>query len=430
VATNSGRKRMQAKITKRVVDAAAAEGGRDLWVWDTELRGFGLRVRPNGHKAYVVEYRPGAGGRSVQKRRFTIGAHGSPWTPSAAREEAVSVLGQVADGKDPAAAKLSARHREGSTVTELVGVFVEKYAKVNQRSWQQTERALRHDVLPAIGSLPIGSVTRRDIVRILDTVVERGPIMANRILAYSRKFFNWCVERGHVEANPCAGIRAPGAAKARERVLDDQELAKVWRAADAVGWPWGPVVKLLTLTAQRRSEVVEMRWSELDLDKATWALPGERTKNGRAHEVPLTATAVEILRGLPRMPGLFVFSTTGRTAVSAFTQAKRKLNRAVLDVSVKATPGEVEPMPHWTFHDLRRTATTGMARLSIHPHVADAVLNHKTGSIQGVAAIYNRHAYLDERRRALETWEAHILATLEGRMAEDNVVVPLRPATS
>ena len=87
-------------------------------------------------------------------------------------------------------------------------------------------------------------------------------------------------------------------------------------------------------------------------------------------------------------------------------------------------------MPHWTFHDLRRTATTGMARLSIHPHVADAVLNHKTGSIQGVAAIYNRHAYLDERRRALETWEAHILATLEGRMAEDNVVVPLRPATS
>ena len=115
---------MQAKISKRIVDTAAAEGGRDLWVWDTELRGFGLRVRSSGHKSYVVEYRPGSGGRSVQKRRLTIGAHGSPWTPNAAREEAVRILGQVADGRDPAAAKVEERHKEGDVVREVVGVFV------------------------------------------------------------------------------------------------------------------------------------------------------------------------------------------------------------------------------------------------------------------------------------------------------------------
>ena len=415
---------MRARITKRVVDTASTEGGRESWVWDTELRGFGLRVRPNGHKTYIVEYRPGAGGRGVQKRRLTIGTHGSPWTPSGAREEAVRILGQVANKHDPAAAKVEARRKDGSTVAELADAFVEKYAKVNQRSWEQTDRAIRHDVLPAIGSLQAEDVTRRDIVRILDTVAERGPIMANRVLAYTRKFFGWCVERGHVADNPCAGIKAPGVAKTRERVLGDDELAEVWRAADAVGWPWGPVVKLLTLTAQRRSEVVGMRWSELDLDKATWSLPGSRTKNKRAHEVPLTAAAVDILRGLPRMPGPFVFSTTGRSAVSAFTQAKAKLNRAILDAC-----GEAEPIPHWTFHDLRRTATTGMARLGIHPHVADAVLNHRTGAIQGVAAIYNRHAYLDERRRALDAWESHVLAILEGRTAGANVV-SLRPTAN
>jgi integrase len=415
---------MQAKITKRVVDAATAEGGRDFWVWDTELRGFGLRMRPNGHKAYVLEYRPGAGGRKVPKRRYTIGPHGSPWTPNTAREEAIRLLGQVANGEDPAAAKVDARRKEGSTVAELVGAFVEKYAKVNQKSWDQTERAIRHDVLPAIGSLQAEDVTRRDIVRILDTVAERGPIMANRVLAYTRKFFGWCVERGYVADNPCAGIKAPGVPKTRERVLVDEELAEVWHAADAVGWPWGPIVKILTLTAQRRNEVVGMRWSELDLDKATWSLPGSRTKNKRAHEVPLTATAVDIVRGLPRMPGPFVFSTTGRSAVSAFTQAKKKLNRAILDARENG-----EPMPDWTFHDLRRTATTGMARLGIHPHVADAVLNHKVGTIQGVAAIYNRHAYLEERRRALEAWEAHVLAVLEGRTAGANIV-SLRPVAS
>jgi integrase len=434
---------MQAKLTKRVVDAAAANGGRDIWVWDTELRGFGLRVRPNGHKSYVLEYRPGGGGRGVQKRRFTIGQHGSPWTPDTAREEALRVLGQVAGGADPAAAKVEARRKEGDTLAEVVGVFIEKYAKVRQKSWRETERTFRHDVLPALGSKRPEDVTRRDIVRLIDGVADRGPIMANRTLAYLRKFFNWCIERGHVEANPCAGIKAPGVAVARDRVLEDGELVEIWRAADGVGWPWGAIVKMLALTAQRRTEVVEMRWSEVDLGKGTWTLPGTRTKNKRAHEVPLTGTAVAILQAIPRMTFVdadgksrespFVFTTTGRTAVGGLGKAKTAMDGMIAGARRKAAqeaggdPEEVAAMPHWTLHDLRRTATTGMARLGIHPHVADAVLNHKTGAIQGVAAVYNRFGYLEERRRALEAWEAHVLALLEGREAGGNVV-PLRAA--
>ncbi len=411
---------MQIKLTKRNVDQLTT-GDRRLFVADTELSGFGMILTPAGSKSYIVEYRPGAGGRSAPKRRVTIGQHGSPWTPDTARDEARRILGLVAAGRDPAAEKADARRKEGTTVQDIATAFIEKYAKARQKSWEETERVFRNDVYPAFGAKPVEEVTRQDIVRLIDAVAERGPIMANRTLAYVRKLFNWCIERGYITATPCAGIKPPGAAKARERVLDDDELAEVWRAADAIGGNWCAVVKLLTLTAQRRDEVVSMRWEELDLTKAAWTLPGERTKNKRGHEVPLVATAVGVLEKVPRLSGCpYVFSTTGMTAMSGLSRAKTRLDAAIATARTKA--GIAQPMPGWTFHDLRRTATTGMARLGIHPHIADAILNHKTGSIQGVAAVYNRHGYQEERRRALEAWEAHLLAVAEGRAAAINVV--------
>ncbi len=411
---------MKVKITKRAVDSLVATDGR-LFVTDTDLAGFGMIVTPAGSKSYIVEYRPGAGGRAAPKRRVTIGQHGSPWTPDTARDEAKRILGLVAAGRDPAAEKTDARRKEGTTVEQIATAFIEKYCKARQKSWQETERVFRNDVYPAFGSKPVEEVTRQDIVRLIDAIAERGPIMANRTLAYVRKFFNWCIERGYITATPCAGIKPPGAAKARERVLDDDELAEVWRAAEAIGGNWKAVVKLLILTAQRRDEVVSMRWDELDLDSANWTLPGERTKNKRGHEVPLVATAVAALQGVHRLTGCpYVFSTTGMTAMSGLSRAKSRLDAAIAEARAKA--GNAEPMPGWTFHDLRRTATTGMARLGIHPHVADAILNHKTGAIQGVAATYNRFGYLEERRRALEAWERHVMGVIEGRTTAGNVV--------
>ena len=422
---------MLAKISKRTVDAAISSDDQDLWIWDTEVKGFGVRIRVSGRKVYVVEYRPGGGGRKAPKRRFTIGQHGSPWTPNSARDEAKRILGLVKEGRDPSVERTTARERGGDSVAELVSLFIDKYAKVRQRSWRETERVLLRDVIPSFGNKSIEVINRRDVVRLLDDVGERGPIMANRTLSYVRRFFNWCIERGYISDNPCHGIKPPGEIKSRERVLDDVELVTVWGAAESVGGNWAPLVKLLILTAQRRSEVAEMRWSEIDFEEKTWTIPGERTKNKRTHQVPLTNSAIAILQAVNSVfiedgtgrssESPFVFTTTGTTPVSGLSKAKKAIDRAI-DLDQKNTNLSDEAFPHWTFHDLRRTATTGMARLGIHPHVADAVLNHKEGTIQGVAAIYNRYAYMDERRRAMEAWGDYVSRVLNDDVLSTNIV--------
>jgi integrase len=404
----SGNSLMGTKITKQVVDRTVANE-KIAWVWDTEVKGFGLAVYPTGLKAYKVEYRPGDGGRTARKRRYNIGTHGSPWTPSTARAEAQRILGLVRAGHDPMEERKISRQDNHQTVAHLITEFIEKYAQEKQRSWKETERVLEKDVIPAIGSKGISDVTRQDIVQLLDRVAKRGPVMANRTLAYVRRFFNWCVERGHLAQNPCAGLKPPGQVSSRDRVLTDRELVEVWLAAATQGHPFGDIVQLLILTAQRKNEVAGMRWEELDLENRTWTIPAERTKNKRRHEVPLTDTALKIVRGVTKLNDCpFVFSKTSKTAVSGFSKAKLTIDGNILGARQR-NDEQASPLSHWTFHDLRRTTTTGMARLNVHPHVADAILNHKNGTISGVAAIYNQHAYLKDRRKALRTWEKYVL---------------------
>lgn len=410
---------MSTRITKRLVDAATPVPGRDIWLWDSEIKGFGLRVRSSGRKSYVVEYRPGAGGRSAPKRRHTIGIHGSPWTPDTARDEARRILGLVTQGQDPSVERTAARKRDGDTVEDFIALFIDRYARNRQKSWRETERVFGRDVIPAIGRKQLDEVTRQDIVHLLDDIAERGPVMANRTLAYTRRFFNWCVERGYTAANPCAGLKPFGTNGSRERVLSDDELAQVWHAAEQCSAVWSPIVKLLILTGQRRTEVAEMRWPEIDLDAGTWTLPSDRTKNKRSHEVPLTDSAVVLINDIPPLEydaggggsmreSPFVFTTTGKSPFSGYSKAKVSLDRKILEIR-RAKDSDAQAMQRWTLHDLRRTVAKGMARLGIHPHIADALLNHKDGTIRGVAAVYNRHAYLEERRAALELWERHVV---------------------
>jgi len=414
---------MSNRITKSQVEAAVPVSGRDIWLWDGEAKGFGLRVRPSGRKVYIVEYRPGAGGRSAPKRRHTIGAHGSPWTPDMARNEARRILALVSQGKDPSAERAAARKRDGDTVDDFMALFIDKYARKRQKSWRETERVFRHDVSPAIGRKLLGEVTRQDIVHLLDDIAERGPVMANRTLAYTRRFFNWCIERGYTSDNPCAALKPFGTNGSRERVLSDDELAEVWLAAEQCNTVWSSILKLLILTGQRRAEVGEMRWAEIDLDARTWTLPAERTKNKRSHEVPLTESVVNIITDIPPLEydggggfmreSTLVFTTTGKTPFSGYSRAKETLDRKILEIRISDNP-DAKAMEGWTLHDLRRTVVTGMARLGVHPHIADALLNHKEGIIRGVAAVYNRHAYLEERRDALEQWEQHVLEAVCG----------------
>jgi integrase len=219
------------------------------------------------------------------------------------------------------------------------------------------------------------------------------------------------------------GLKKPTVETDRERVLTDDELRWFWAACGEIGWPFGPIFQLLLLTLQRRSEVSDCPWTELTIPKTTWLIPPERTKNGLAHEVHLSPATLRILETLPKPHRGLLFTVTGETSVSGFSRAKERLDAAMIRVRrrelglpenddelrkvLKIAPSKPLPVeiPHWTPHDLRRTATTHMAQdLGVAPHVVDKILNHTSGTIRGVAKIYNRAAYLKERREALDAW--------------------------
>jgi integrase len=406
---------MGVKLTKRVVEAAEPAAG-DQHLWDAEVKGFGLKVTPAGRKVFLFQYR--MGGRAAKTERYTIGEYRSPYTVDGARGEAVRLLAEVKAGRNPAEAKRAERRSEPNRARpfgEVAAEFIERHAKPNTRDWRKTEYLLRRDVLPFWSARPVREISRQDVIELIDRVADRGArIHANRVLAAVRVLFNWALSRGVIEASPAAGVKAPGAETARERVLSEDELREVWRAADAAPYPFGPFFKLLILTAQRRDEVAGMCWSEIDEARALWTIPGERAKNGRAHEVPLSTPALDILRSIPRLDGSDqVFTTNGRTPISGFSKAKARLDHA-------SGVGLIE-RDEWRVHDIRRSVTTFMAETGIAPHVVDKLLNHVSGSIHGVAAVYNRHGYTDERRRALDAW-ANRLAAIVDSEPKSNVV--------
>jgi integrase len=276
-----------------------------------------------------------------------------------------------------------------------VPLFIQLYAKPKNRGWKESERLLGK--FQSLFGTPLTKITRSDVVRVLDEIVASGtPYRANRALSALKKLMNWALDRGMIDVNPIAGLKPPHRERARDVVLSDEELLSVMNAARAEGYPFGNALEMLILTGQRRSEVAEMRWSEIDLERAIWTIPAARSKNGHSHEVPLSSQAVSLLRSLPRfLSSDWVFTTTGRVPISGFGRVKHRLHVAA-------------GMPNWRIHDIRRTVASGMARIGVDPHVIEKVLNHKSGIISGVAAVYNRYAYEGEKREALERWATHI----------------------
>jgi integrase len=384
------------KLTKRTIEALPSPARTDAIWWDQDLKGFGLKVTPAGRKVFLVQYRP-AGDRG-NPRKYTIGEHGSV-TPHQARIEAHRVLADRAAGRDPQKEKQLARKRLASEgVADLVAEFLARHAAQN-RTAPETTRIFRREVLPPWGERNIAQVSKRDVITLLDRVRERGsPIMANRVLAAVRKFLNWCVSRGIIERSPCEGIAAPAREQARHRTLNDEELAGVLSAAREMGYPFGAIVWLLSLTGERRDEVGRMRWDHVDPTGHLWVIPGEHAKNRKPHTVHLSTPSRSLLKAIPRT-GELVFSVDGKTVFQGYSKSKAKLD----DLS-----GVVD----WTLHDLRRTVVSGMAALGVAPHVADKILNHQTGTISGVAAVYQRHEFMNERKQALDTWGKHVQALL------------------
>lgn len=419
----------KAKLTKRVVESITAEPGERVVVWDTDVSGFGIRVSSRG-RTYFVRYRRGAGGRNARRADYTIGRHGAPWTVEGARKEAKRVLGQVADGEDPQAAKVAARTSgDGRTFEDAANVFLDRHVRRNLRptTARDYERIIETKLVPAWRNRPVMEVDRADVLALLDKIEDRAPVMARLTFAVTRKLFGFALQRGLVHANPCDGLRGPKVPQARDRVLSDDELRLVWQATHRLGFPFGPVFRLLILTAQRRTEVGGMRWSEVDLDRAVWTIPAERAKNAKEHEVDLSAPVVAELRALPRL-GEFVFGQGGDGPLQGWSRGRRRLDEAVEAVTAEeAAEAGVDPAPPapWRLHDLRRTVATGLAGMGFGPQVVERVLNHVSGVQGGLTGVYQRHHYRPERKAALEAWAQHV----EGLGADKPAnVVELRPA--
>jgi integrase len=372
---------------------------------DGHMPGLYLIVQPSGARSWAVRYR-----HHGQSRKHTLGSYPAI-DLKAARALAGKALRAVAEGHDPGREKFLARTAKADSVDHVVEEFLERHVRRSNRprTAQGTERLLRQHVLPHWRGRLVHEITRRDVLKILDHVVDGGaPIAANRTLAAVRKFFNWCVARDILAASPCAGVKPPSAERARDRVLSDDELRLVWAAADKIGGTFGPLVKLLALTGQRRDEVARMRWDELNLDTRLWTLPPARTKNNQPHEVPLSKAALTVLQNVPRIAGSpFVLTANGGASpVSGYSKGKHRLDALL--------PGD---MPPWRLHDLRRTAASGMARLGINLPVIEKVLNHASGSFAGIVGVYQKHSFAGEKAAALSAWGNFVTALVDGKSA-------------
>lgn len=406
---------MARALTAKSIENLRPDPTRRLEIPDPGLVGLYVVVQPSGAKSWALRYR-----HAGKPKKLTLGR----WPLmglAEARKAASEALQAVEHGGDPAADKQAAKAikaaddlSERDKFGNVVALFLRRHA-VHNRSARDVEKMLGREVLGRWGTRDIRDITKRDVIDVLDGIVDRGsPVTANRLRAHLNTLFNWAKGRDIISVNPLDGIKPPAPEKPRERVLTDDEIKLFWSACDKIGQPFGPLFQLMLLTGQRRGEVGGM--TRREIDGTNWTIPAARSKNGDEHTVPLPAAAVALLEGVPRIAGRagHIFTTTGASAVSGFTRAKDRLDIEMVKLN------EGEPIPAFTLHDLRRTAATGMAGLGFPPHVVEAVLNHRSGTRRGVAGVYNRFTYADEKAAALEAWSRRVLSLVEGRA--DNVV--------
>lgn len=383
---------------------------------DGKSRGLFLVVQPSGTRSWALRFRfKGA------PKKLTIGPVldvrdvpiddlplGEPHTLAEARIAADRARTRAALGDDPTARAVRA---DRLTLREAAERFITEYAKPRNRSWQETERQLERYLLTDFGDHPIAELTDDEIRRPVNALTVGGKLsMANALHRTLSKFWKWCAakERKIVATNPYAGFEMPNPVNSRDRVLSWDELATIWTAAANVGQPFGAIVRVLILTGQRREEVAGMRESEIDRRQDVWIVPSDRAKNGQPNPVPLTAPVLSEIDALPRIGKLgLIFTTTGSTPFSGFGKAKARIDSLV---------AAAEP---WRLHDLRRTFATGLESLGVPQEVTEALLNHRSGKKAGVAGVYARHEYHEERGHALNAWTRFVVDVVAHDTARD-----------
>ena len=366
-----------------------------------------MKVTPKGRKVFLVMYRlAGAGSRL---RKYTIGPYGRITLPMA-RAQAQKIFAARLDGRDPAEEKKQSRRRlVVDRIDDLIETFIREHVSQIGTSRRITN-LLRRDVIAHWGSKSVHEIKKRDVSDLISLVAQRNAHAGHRLLKTLKTFFRWCVGRAVIDFSPAEGISSNYRQASRDRVLTDQELAAIIVSARQMPPPYGGIVEFLALTGQRREEVAQLKWHELDEKARTWSIPGSRTKNKKAHIVHLSEPAWKVIA--TRSAGDFVFGTSRGKHFQTFGKAKDALDKLC-------------GVTGWRLHDLRRTIVSGMARLGVPPHVADKILNHQAGTISGVAAVYQRHDFLAERKEALDRWGAHvehIVQTFRSESKEDAAI--------
>jgi integrase len=396
-------------LTVKKIEAAKPKERR-YEVADASLPSFYLSVMPSGHKSFALRYR-----YQGTPRRLGLGTY-PKISLQTARQAAREALGKIACGGDPCAERAAQRRApapsSAMTIDALIEKFLFKHVFMNCRysTWKAYKHMLEQLALPAWRGRPVDTIARKDIRILIEEVAESRPVLANRLKAVVASMFSWSVEREFLTVSPAAGIRKPTIEKARDRALSDSELRLVLDAADKLPRTQRHFIHLLALTLQRRGEVAGMRWGEIDWDAQTWRIPAERSKNGRAHMVPLSSAALSILKDRQKdgINSSYVFSR-GSRPFRGFSRLKE-----ALDAEIAKTNGGIPP---WRLHDLRRSGASIMPALGITLPVVERILNHVSGSFSGIVQVYQRYDYAKEMAEALEAWAIHLAA-----VQIDNVV--------
>ena len=361
------------RLTKSAIDALPTPRS-DTVYWDAALPGFGVKVTPKGRKVFIVLYRTGGAGSKL--RKYTIGPYGRV-TLHQARVAAQKVFAARLEGRDPAAEKRESKRRiVADRVEDLLETFVDQRLSQN-RSGGEIARLLRREIGKTWAGRSIHEIGKRDVVELISVIERRGaPVAANKALKSIKMFLRWCVGRAILDQSPAEGVPAPTKEIARDRVLSDEELARVILAARAIDDRYGGIVELLALTGQRREEVAKLAWEELDLSQRVWTIPKHRTKNAKPHVVYLSEESMAVLQRMEKH-GPHAFASHGSKPFQHFAFAKRKLD-------------ELARVTGWRLHDLRRTCVSGMARLGVAPHVADKIsqspVRYDLGCCCGISA--------------------------------------------
>ena len=414
------------KLTDAKVRSLKAKTNR-YEVWETGRSGFGLRVSASSYKSWFYFYR-----FEGKNRRMTLGVY-PKMTLEKAHSAHAKAREQLTKGVDPNELLIQSNieHRGSPAVSQLVKEYVEKWAMPRKRTWKEDARMLSKDVIPQFGKRKAKDIKRRDIVLLMDGIVERGsPITANRTLRVIKKMFSFGVKRGVIDASPCMDIEPPAEENQRERVLNEEEVKMFWLGLDKAKMSDATklVLRLLLITAQRKGEVSEAEWSEVDLKNGWWTIPKERTKNKRVHRVPLSPMAIDIFQQAKVHLGesKWVFPSTKGQPITprSISRAIRNNSGKISSDSPKHTPpyGDFFKIDHFTPHDLRRTATSMMTSFGISEFDISKVLNHTIQSVTNKH--YNHYSYDKEKQKALGIWERKLTAILTGKSSVK--VIPLK----